>query len=119
MKTQYQIEKEFDLKNGIKEEDFKTSWHKMTCEAKNKSKKNWVTLKDTGESYGSLKGKVIHTAINKGGGLVVVGFSDKKNMEKLKEKLIELTLKYVESKDRDSEIEVKMRVIIEALEALK
>ena len=40
-------------------------------------------------------------------------------MEKLKEQLIELTLKFVDSKERDSEMEVKISALIGALEALR
>lgn len=39
--------------------------------------KERVTLTDMGEFYESLEGKVIHTAINKSGGRVIVGINDK------------------------------------------
>lgn len=39
--------------------------------------KEIVNLKDTGEFYTDLSDKVIHTAINKGGGRVIVGISVK------------------------------------------
>ena len=38
--------------------------------------KETVNLFDTGECYRDLSDKIIHTAINKGGGRVIVGFSD-------------------------------------------
>lgn len=39
--------------------------------------KEWVNLKDTGEFHTSLADKVIHVGINKGGGEVIVGISEK------------------------------------------
>lgn len=43
--------------------------------------KERISLFDTGEFYESLENKTIHTAKNKAGGTVVVGFSDNDNQK--------------------------------------
>jgi len=55
------------------------NYEPLLCGVNENSRREYVNLYNTGEFYESLEDKVIHTAKNRGGGTVVVGFSDKPN----------------------------------------
>ena len=66
-------------KNKTTENNKAINYEPLLCGVNANDKIERVNLYNTGAFYESLEDKVVHTGKNRGGGTVVIGFSDKLN----------------------------------------